>query len=348
MLSRSITRRAVRLNTQPSGRSLARNYSVMTPSRVSPVALSKRPMKPLSVSPMRQFSWTPWRAPSSDTPVSSIDSAPASASTSTSTAESVQSLATQQSTPTHEPLFSEPSTSAASSATVESTSSLADAAATVDPTLPLHANGQTLGELIVNTPLPLADILQSPAAIEAVCTKADLGLIGLTHSWYSLPGWAVDGMVALHNMTGAPWWATIGMMTVLIRLCLFPVFLKAHGNNARFQAIQPEFTELAKKISDAKKKNDSLEMQQYTASLQNLLKVHKTNPAKALLLPLSQLPVFLTMFSAVRWMAETPIPQMKQGGFSFFTDLTATDPTYILPITSMVLTNIVLRVSLIV
>lgn len=81
----------------------------------------------------------------------------------------------------------------------------------MDPSL-LHStsfdstSSGNLSDVIYNSTLPLKEILATPEAVHATCTKADLPLIGLEHAWYSAPGWAVDGMVGLHNLTGLPWY----------------------------------------------------------------------------------------------------------------------------------------------
>jgi len=79
-------------------------------------------------------------------------------------------------------------------------------------------------------------------------------------------------------------------------------------------------------------------------TLINLFKQHDVHPARAMWVPLAQAPVFLSMFYGLRRMTGAPLPQLKEGGFGWVTDLTLADPYYILPITSMFLTNIVMRV----
>ncbi len=81
-----------------------------------------------------------------------------------------------------------------------------------------------------------------------------------------------------------------------------------------------------------------------TQTLKNLLTEHDVSPVKPALVPMAQLPIFLSVFYALRRLSEAPLPQFKEGGFGWVTDLTLPDPYYILPISSMVLTNIMLRV----
>ncbi|RXM36594.1 Mitochondrial inner membrane protein OXA1L [Acipenser ruthenus] len=48
--------------------------------------------------------------------------------------------------------------------------------------------------------------------------------------------------------------------------------------------------------------------------------------------PLVQAPIFISFFIALRKMAYLPVPSMQSGGLWWFTDLTLSDPLYILPL----------------
>ena len=116
-------------------------------------------------------------------------------------------------------------------------------------------------------------------------------------------------------------------------------------HNIRFQAVNPQFTALMKRLNEAKQTRDQSQMAVVTQNLQGLMKEHDVSPFRAFTLPLVQMPFFLSMFYGLRNFAYTPLPQLKEGGFSWVTDLTMPDPFWILPITSMALTNLVLIVS---
>lgn len=45
-----------------------------------------------------------------------------------------------------------------------------------------------------------------------------------------------------------------------------------------------------------------------------------------------QAPIFISFFIALRKMAYAPVPSMQTGGLWWFTDLTAADPYYVLPL----------------
>lgn len=140
-------------------------------------------------------------------------------------------------------------------------------------------------------------------------------------------------------------WATIASITICLRLALFPLVARMQANGARLAAIQPQTAALMSRMSEAKKANDTQAMGIYTRQLQQLFAENNCHPLYSLSLPLLQVPLFMTFFFAVRGMAMLPVPQFKEGGLAWFTDLTLPDPFYILPITSVLFQLGVLEVS---
>ncbi|XP_064341883.1 mitochondrial inner membrane protein OXA1L isoform X2 [Camelus dromedarius] len=61
-------------------------------------------------------------------------------------------------------------------------------------------------------------------------------------------------------------------------------------------------------------------------------KKHDIKLFRPLILPLTQAPIFISFFIALREMANLPVPSLQTGGLWWFQDLTLSDPTYILPL----------------
>jgi len=139
-------------------------------------------------------------------------------------------------------------------------------------------------------------------------------------------------------------WATIALITVLIRVCLLRVVVSGLQHNVRWTAVTSQVTRLTERISEAQKAKDQQALAVHSQTLQNLFKEHNVHPLRPFLGPLASMPIFFSMIYALRWMGTAPLPSLKDGGFGWFTDMTLPDPYYILPLTSMVFSNIVLRV----
>merc|ERR1712096_26276 len=79
---------------------------------------------------------------------------------------------------------------------------------------------------------------------------------------------------------------------------------------------------------------------------QRLFTQHNINPLKLLITPITQAPVFMSLFIGLRGMAVAPVASMKTGGMLWFTDLTVPDAYLGLPCvcTLAILTTIQLSV----
>lgn len=61
-------------------------------------------------------------------------------------------------------------------------------------------------------------------------------------------------------------------------------------------------------------------------------KKHDIKLLRPLILPLTQAPIFISFFIALREMASLPVPSLQTGGLWWFQDLTLSDPIYVLPL----------------
>lgn len=135
----------------------------------------------------------------------------------------------------------------------------------------------------------------------------------------------------VHMFLGVPYWEAIALTTLGIRLAMFPVALKTVQSGARMAVMRPEM----QKIQDAMKADvngDQAEVRmRYQQEMAATFKKHKINPIHSILWPLSQFPIFIGFFIALREMG-AHYPGFATGGAFWFQDLGAMDPTYILPI----------------
>lgn len=213
------------------------------------------------------------------------------------------------------------------------------------PQPPATADVPTIESLIAANPDNIADVLASPEAIHAAMKIGDLKLMGLTHGMLNPAGWIRDALEAIHVGMGIPWWGTIMLTTACLRLALFPLVVRMQAHNSRMSAIQDQQKVLMEKMGEAKGRGDQQAGQVYAAQLAQLWKEHDVHPVRSLGLPLLQMPLFLAFFFAIRKLVALPVPQLKEGGAAWFTDLTVADPYYILPVTSMALTLAVMQMG---
>ncbi|BGP18168.1 hypothetical protein JCM10213_009011 [Rhodosporidiobolus nylandii] len=137
---------------------------------------------------------------------------------------------------------------------------------------------------------------------------------------------------------GLTWAVLIPVVTVFLRLALFPFQARAQSNAARMAIIQPQMLQGMNKLKEAKARGDFAAMQASQIEVQTLMRENNVNPIKNLVFPLAQAAVFTCMFFALRGLANAGLPSMATEGFGWVQDLTERDPYWVLPVLSTGLT----------
>ena len=109
------------------------------------------------------------------------------------------------------------------------------------------------------------------------------------------------------------------IMTILLRLLMWPLTRKSYVNMAAMQKMQPEMQRIQKLYA-----NDKMRLQM---EMMNLYKTHKTSPMSGCLPMLIQIPIFFALYKALL----VSIP-MRNAHFLWISDLASMDPYFILPV----------------
>ncbi len=171
-----------------------------------------------------------------------------------------------------------------------------------------------------------ADAAEVASELPSQGDFTSLGLGG--YSPVGLIQWALE---YLHCNLHLPWWAAIIASTVVLRTLIFPLAVRVQANAVKLNNIRPEADSLMAKIKQYNQAGNKMMSAQQTAKLMALYQKHGCHPLKMLLMPAVQVPIFVSFFIAIRKMAAVPVESMKVGGLFWFTDLTVSDPFYILP-----------------
>lgn len=172
-------------------------------------------------------------------------------------------------------------------------------------------------------PTPSEEVLNSLG--EPAFTSLGLG-------GYAPSGWIQSGLEALHVGLDLPWWGAIVAGTIVVRLCMFPIVVLAQRNAAHMSNHMPTITRLQQQFSEARMSGNPMEASRLGNELMNYMKRYQIKPFRNFLVPLAQMPVFVSVFVGLRGMANLPVESMTSGGIFWFTDLTVTDPYYALPL----------------
>ncbi len=130
----------------------------------------------------------------------------------------------------------------------------------------------------------------------------------------------VGFLIWIHShVTFGNWGIAIVLMTIFVRTVLFPLTWKSIKSTVAMRRLKPEIDALnAKFKDDAQAKN---------MAMMQLWRTHKVNPLGGCLPQLVQMPVWFAMYTTLQTAVE-----MYHTKFLWFTDLSAPDKFYILPL----------------
>ncbi len=109
------------------------------------------------------------------------------------------------------------------------------------------------------------------------------------------------------------------LMTIVLRLLIWPLTRKSYASMIAMQRMQPEMQRIQKLYA-----NDKMRLQM---EMMKLYRTHKTSPMSGCLPMLLQIPIFFALYKAL--LISVP---MRNAGFLWIADLSVMDPYFILPI----------------
>jgi len=127
--------------------------------------------------------------------------------------------------------------------------------------------------------------------------------------------WVLNG---IHHVV-MNYGVAIIIMTILLRLLMWPLTRKSYTNMAVMQKMQPELQRIQKLYA-----NDKMRLQM---EMMKLYQTHKTSPMAGCLPMLIQIPIFFALYKALLVSVA-----MRNAHFLWIHDLSAMDPYFILPI----------------
>jgi YidC/Oxa1 family membrane protein insertase len=174
--------------------------------------------------------------------------------------------------------------------------------------------------------------ITDPKDIEALNGVIETTYSSISELSYVNPKNAVIRAIAgIHDFTDLPYWQTIICFTLSLRVLLLPIAIRSMQNAARMAVMRPE---LEKVQNEFKAKADYLDEKQqliFQQQVKALFLKHRVNPIRAVLLPLFQLPIFISVFTALNNI-NAYLPGYVNGGDFWFVNLAAPDTYYIFPI----------------
>lgn len=116
------------------------------------------------------------------------------------------------------------------------------------------------------------------------------------------------------------WGLAIILMTMLVRILLFPLTVKSFKSMARMRLLKPEMDRVNELYKDDREKKGMAMMELY--------RKHQINPMSGCLPQLLQMPVWFAFYASL----STNTELYKAGFALWWTDLSAPDPYFVLPV----------------
>jgi YidC/Oxa1 family membrane protein insertase len=141
-----------------------------------------------------------------------------------------------------------------------------------------------------------------------------------------LPGvdFIARGLLALlafiHDKGVANWGVAIILLTLLVKLVLYPLTAKSFQSMAGMRRLKPEIDALNERFKDDREKKG--------AAMMELYRKHKINPFGGCLPQLLQLPIWWALYMSL----SSNVELFRRPFFGHWQDLTAPDPFYVLPL----------------
>lgn len=179
-------------------------------------------------------------------------------------------------------------------------------------------------------PIPDSPPLPPPKVIELL-SNGEPSITSLGLGGYYPSGLFQHMLEFIHLHTDLSWGWTIVLSATIIRALCFKLVVKQRLASIRVSASMPQQQFLQEKINEARQQNDLISAARYSMELEQFMKTH-SSPFSMMKYAAVQGVILISMTHALRAMTSLPVEALQTGGLWFHTDLTATDPTYVLPL----------------
>ncbi|KAJ9504489.1 hypothetical protein H2202_000545 [Exophiala xenobiotica] len=136
----------------------------------------------------------------------------------------------------------------------------------------------------------------------------------------------------IHITAGLSWSASIVVMAILMRSVIFPAAANAAEQGARMKLVQPAVTEIRARMSQGLRDNNKQAAMEASQQIRELHKEYGVSLPKAFIPILLQIPLQFGAFRLLRDAAAVPVPAFESERWLWLTDLSVSDPTYMLPV----------------
>ncbi len=146
--------------------------------------------------------------------------------------------------------------------------------------------------------------------------------LGLTvdYGWLTIFSTPLFWLMSHINDWVHNWGVAIILLTVLIKLAFFPLSAASYRSMAKMRLVAPKLEKIKQQYAD--------DRENLNRAMMDLYKTEKINPLGGCLPMVIQIPVFIALY----WAILSSVELRHAPFFGWITDLSATDPYYVLPL----------------
>ncbi|KAF2769171.1 hypothetical protein EJ03DRAFT_382836 [Teratosphaeria nubilosa] len=150
---------------------------------------------------------------------------------------------------------------------------------------------------------------------------------------YSFPTSVLQSLLEhIHVYTGLPWWGSIAATAMLLRFITLPFYVKASDQGARATAMLSVTKPITDKMMQALRDGDTttaMQLRQQNVAIKKRAGIKSWHIFQPMMY---QSIIGFCGYRLIRGMVDAPVPGLKDGGFLWLSDLTASDPYAIMPL----------------
>lgn len=155
--------------------------------------------------------------------------------------------------------------------------------------------------------------------------------MGLDYGWgpTACIEWVLEHV---HIYSGTGWGASIILTSVLLRLAVIKLSINASDGAGKMSAVADVIEPVNERLKKAQMNQDLTGMMVERQRISQIYKTIGFNPLKSFLPAAAQVVLGFCTWKLLRGMASLPVPGLEHSTFLWLTDLTTSDPYYILPL----------------
>lgn len=164
-----------------------------------------------------------------------------------------------------------------------------------------------------------ATLYAGPAQTKLDAIAPGLGL-SVDYGWLTIFSTPLFWLMSHINDWVHNWGVSIILLTMLIKLAFFPLSAASYRSMAKMRLVAPKLEKIKQQYGDDREKLNH--------AMMDLYKTEKINPLGGCLPMVIQIPVFIALY----WAILSSVELRHAPFFGWITDLSATDPYYVLPL----------------